>query len=136
MRKPRPLPPWMHRPHAVFTDQRGSSQGNESEHHKKYNNQAWVKYRARALAMPENIHCACGCGKLSTTMDHIIPHNRGGSFWDTRNHQGLATKCHNRKSGRERHGKIEEFVETKYGRIPTRRAHLRPHLGNQSGMAQ
>ena len=65
-------------------------------------------------------------------VDHTIPVNRGGSFWDIRNHQGLKKKCHDRKSGREAHGIIETWVDTKYGKIPARMTHLPMVLGNQS----
>lgn len=126
------LPPWIHRPHSVFTDRRGASQGNDSPNHKQYNNYEWTQYRERFFSIEANIHCACGCGRLANVVDHIIPFNRGGSFWDTRNHQGLANICHNRKSGRERHGKIERYINTKYGKIPERRQHLPLVLGNQS----
>lgn len=122
----------MHRPHPVFTNQRGETQGNDSENHKLYNNYEWTQYRKEYLSRQENLHCACGCGRLAKMVDHVIPVTRGGSFNDARNHQPLANVCHNRKNGRERHGKIEPYINTKYGRIPERRAHLPVQLFNQS----
>lgn len=126
-------PPWIHDPHPVFTE-RGETQGNNSPNHRKYNNYTWQQYSKRFLAREENHICACGCGRLAEVTDHIIPYSRGGSFWDVRNHQPMASVCHNRKSGREAHGKIEEFVGTRHGKIPLRNAKLPAELGNQSYM--
>jgi len=34
-------------------------------------------------------------------VDHIIPVNHGGEFWDQRNHQALCQSCHSRKTRSE-----------------------------------
>jgi 5-methylcytosine-specific restriction enzyme A len=63
----------------------------------------WRRYRAWFLALPENVLCACGCGRLSTDVDHIQavtgPDDR--LFWEPTNHQALAHECHSRKTVRE-----------------------------------
>lgn len=34
-------------------------------------------------------------------VDHIIPVNQGGDFWDAMNHQSLCASCHSAKTMRE-----------------------------------
>lgn len=49
----------------------------------------------------EHPFCACGCGRRSDVVDHIIPH-RGDQrlFWDRKNWQPLAATCHNSRKQR------------------------------------
>jgi 5-methylcytosine-specific restriction protein A len=57
----------------------------------------WQKYSKEYLA--EHPYCACGCGRKSKLVDHIIPVNGQNDplFWDPSNHQALSWTCHNRK---------------------------------------
>ena len=71
---------------------------------KRYGNEGygrkWRKYRAIYL----NTHPLCeeclklGRTKEATVVDHIIPVSRGGSFWDSDNHQALCKQCHDMKT--------------------------------------
>jgi len=45
-------------------------------------------------------HPICPCGALATVADHVIPLRQGGTQ-DLSNGQGLCTRCHQRKRGRE-----------------------------------
>jgi 5-methylcytosine-specific restriction enzyme A len=57
----------------------------------------WSRESKAFLALPENTHCACGCGRAADMVDHIKPH-RGDMklFWDRKNWQPLASSpCHN-----------------------------------------
>jgi 5-methylcytosine-specific restriction protein A len=125
-------PPWIHPPHALMTKRESESRGNKSVNHSEYNDNTWRKYSKSFLA--KNRICVCGCGKLATVTDHAIPINQGGSKWDVRNHQPMASVCHDRKSGREAHGKVEEWIQTDHGKIPSRNASLPMRLGNEGYM--
>lgn len=86
---------------------------------KLYNDPEWRRYSTKYRS--DNPYCACGCGKSADCVDHIIPINYEGSFWDTRNHQGLNNHCHSRKSGRESQGIYEPYILNQDGeRIPAR----------------
>jgi 5-methylcytosine-specific restriction endonuclease McrA/predicted kinase len=72
----------------------------------KYDTTRWRKLRAYHLA--RNPLCV-DCGKKGITraakvLDHIIPHRIDDTidFFDSTNHQGLCTRCHNSKSAQER----------------------------------
>lgn len=54
----------------------------------------------RAQLMPPGTRCACGCGKLASHLDHIVPRARGGTD-DPSNLQPLARGCHSRKTAAE-----------------------------------
>lgn len=60
----------------------------------------WRKYRAWFLGQPENRLCACGCGRLSREVDHVVPVSgpEDPLFWEQSNHQGLTHECHSRKT--------------------------------------
>lgn len=60
----------------------------------------WRRYRERFLRRPENMLCACGCGRLSTDVDHRIPVTGPDDpkFWDPSNHVALTHECHSRKT--------------------------------------
>jgi 5-methylcytosine-specific restriction protein A len=73
-----------------------------------YNDPEWRKHSKQFRI--DNPLCACGCGRPSEEVDHIIPINIGGSMWDKRNHQALSKHCHFRKSGRESHKMYEEYI--------------------------
>lgn len=53
---------------------------------------------AAKVFLMEHRKCACGCGRVADTVDHIVPH-RGdmGLFWDRSNWQALAATCHSSK---------------------------------------
>lgn len=44
-----------------------------------------------------------GITKAASIVDHKMPVNSGGSFYDTSNHQGLCEHHHAVKSAQERH---------------------------------
>jgi len=60
--------------------------------------------KARRLFLNENPLCAL-CPQPATVVDHKVPH-RGNEelFWDESNWQSLCTKCHNRKTMKEKRG--------------------------------
>ncbi|RJE89047.1 HNH endonuclease [Paenibacillus sp. 1011MAR3C5] len=66
----------------------------------------WQRYSRRFLRA--NPLCACAdCAKLlvpkpSEVTDHIIPHKGDKRlFWDPKNHQPMAKRCHDRKTAKE-----------------------------------
>lgn len=63
----------------------------------------WRRYAKWFLAQPENRICKCGCGRLSSEVDHIEPVNGPDDpmFWEPTNHQGLTHECHSRKTMKE-----------------------------------
>jgi len=77
-----------------YDDQRGSSA-------ERGYNAKWRRYRIRYLID----HTLCinfdECHNVATVVDHIIPVNRGGSFWDPDNHQLMCKSCHDRKTAKE-----------------------------------
>ena len=74
----------------------GINRGNQS----LYNDSKWRKY---SLSLrKKNPLCSICLEQGRTTpcavVDHIIPIDKGGSFWDKDNHRCLCHKCHNKKS--------------------------------------
>lgn len=65
----------------------------------------WQRESKAFLALPQNSHCACGCGRIANMVDHMIPH-RGDMrlFWSRSNWQPMASSpCHtSRKQSLER----------------------------------
>jgi len=59
------------------------------------------KWRAAILAR-DPICRACG-SEPSTFADHIRPLSQGGAKLDLANGQGMCSRCHQAKRGRERH---------------------------------
>lgn len=64
----------------------------------------WARYRKWFLRQPENVLCACGCGRPSEEVDHIIPVSgpEDPLFWQGSNHQGLTRACHAAKTQQDR----------------------------------
>lgn len=65
----------------------------------------WQVESKAFLALPENSHCACGCGRKADMVDHKIPHKGDQKlFWSRSNWQPMAgSPCHNsRKQSLER----------------------------------
>ena len=71
-----------------------------NEQDKRYWTHQWKK--ARAAFIRENPTCK-RCHKLAQVIDHVVPVNQGGEFWDVTNWQPLCKQCHDIKSGREAH---------------------------------
>jgi len=72
-----------------------------------YTSKEWRSVRSVKLKL--NILCE-NCEQhnrtaLATMVDHIIPIRLGGDALELDNLQSLCTRCHNRKSGQERHDK-------------------------------
>lgn len=66
----------------------------------------WQKYRAHFLRQ----HPLCACEDCkhrpvplpADVVDHIIPHKGDKTlFWDTKNHQPMNKRCHDKKTARE-----------------------------------
>jgi 5-methylcytosine-specific restriction protein A len=76
-----------------------------------YNNKKWKGYSSRFRKAKQVCAHFDRCGGLAEVVDHIVPVNQGGDFWDSRNHQALCHKCHNRKSQGERYGVIKKKGE-------------------------
>jgi 5-methylcytosine-specific restriction endonuclease McrA len=66
---------------------------------KIYSTKRWSNTR-RAVLFAQPL-CACGCGRIATDVDHIIPLSEGGDPWDRANLQGLAAACHSAKTRTE-----------------------------------
>lgn len=85
-----------------------------------YDTKAWRDYSLQ-LRTENNICAKTGNEYLPKMLvvDHIIPVNEGGSFWDKRNHQVLSLSEHSRKSMREKAGCKTPFIFNKDGeKIP------------------
>jgi 5-methylcytosine-specific restriction protein A len=67
------------------------------EDQKIYKSARWRRVRNKILSEDP----LCECGKLSTTVDHIIPIKDGGEVWNRDNLQGMCKNCHNKKSAKE-----------------------------------
>lgn len=76
-------------------------QTNYSTHRNRalYNSKRWKLLR-RSVLLAQPL-CACGCGRLSEDVDHIVPIEQGGAEWDRTNLQGLAHSCHAKKTRQE-----------------------------------
>jgi 5-methylcytosine-specific restriction protein A len=61
----------------------------------------WRRYRIRYLME----HPLCinfeECHNVTTVVDHIVPVNKGGTFWNPANHQPMCKNCHDRKTAKE-----------------------------------
>jgi 5-methylcytosine-specific restriction protein A len=68
-----------------------------------YDSQRWKRFRKWYLNQPENRICRCGCGRMATEVDHIIPITGidDRRCFDLSNLQGLTHECHSRKTMRE-----------------------------------
>lgn len=77
------------------------------EKHDGYASNKWKTYSYSVRA--RNPKCS-DCNNIfkpqDLAVDHIIPVNFGGSFWDIRNHVVLCHKCHNKKTGKEKKAPI------------------------------
>jgi hypothetical protein len=64
----------------------------------------WQKLRQWFLIQPENVLCACGCGRQAEVVDHIEPVSGPDDprFFDPDNLQALTAACHNRKTAKDR----------------------------------
>lgn len=64
----------------------------------------WYKYSAKY----RKDHPLCvnypECHKETDVVDHIVPVNQGGDFWDPGNHQPMCKPCHDRKTAQESGG--------------------------------
>lgn len=73
----------------------------KKESSKLYNDRRWKKYSERFRRASQVCALFDSCGGIAQCVDHIIPVEDGGDFWDTANHQPLCNSCHARKSARE-----------------------------------
>jgi len=74
----------------------------EKEKGNEYNTAAWRKYSRRFRDAARVCVGFMTCGGGAEVVDHIIPVEQGGAFWDEANHQAMCNGCHNRKRGEER----------------------------------
>jgi 5-methylcytosine-specific restriction protein A len=59
----------------------------------------WERESKAFLALQENRHCACGCGRFADMIDHRVPHKGDmRSFWDRSNWQPMNRRCNSRKA--------------------------------------
>ena len=78
----------------------------------EYHTARWQRLRKRFLEQPQHIYCArCKAQKrysLAKVVDHIIPVEICGDFWDESNLQPLCERC-NRVKGVEDRKMIQEY---------------------------
>ena len=79
---------------------------------KEYATERWRKYSLQ-LRM-ERMRCELS-GRIFTdpaklVVDHIIPVNEGGSFWDARNHQVISIWQHAKKTNAEKSGSKAAYI--------------------------
>lgn len=94
---------------------RSSDQARPSARQRGYDRR-WEEYRANYLA--QNPDCQ-QCGDPATVVDHIVPVEQGGSFWDPRNHQPMCKRCHDAKSATENGGFGNRRADAFSPAIPT-----------------
>jgi 5-methylcytosine-specific restriction enzyme A len=59
----------------------------------------WERESKAFLALPDNCHCACGCGREADMVDHRVPHKGDMKlFWDRANWQPMHRRCNSRKA--------------------------------------
>jgi 5-methylcytosine-specific restriction protein A len=90
----------------VIKEKRRAFQGMDKSNTKLYKSKHWQKVRRLILnAQPICVHCEQN-GRYITanTVDHIVPINKGGALFSLDNLQALCSSCHNKKSGKDRHG--------------------------------
>ena len=92
----------------------------ETEKHPGYATAGWKRYSH--MKRSQNPKCE-RCGKIGSpkelAVDHKIPVNYGGSFWNHANHWVLCSQCHNWKTSQERTKPMFESVIDEWGyRIP------------------
>ena len=80
--------------------QEGRKKGNKTF----YQSHKWRKHRKLFLqSNPLCVECLKkGRTEPATVVDHITPINQGGDAWSYDNLQPMCSRCHNKKSGRER----------------------------------
>lgn len=65
----------------------------------------WARESKAFLARPGNGLCACGCGRASEMVDHILaPKGDMRLFWNRANWQPMARVCNTRKAIRQEGG--------------------------------
>ena len=83
---------------------KAKKQEHWGQDHSTYNSTRWRRLRLLIL----NREPLCREHKqrdeivAATVVDHIKPIQQGGEIWNEDNMQPLCTKCHNRKSGKEK----------------------------------
>lgn len=98
----------------------------------------WPARRAACLSQePLCRSCAAlGYVAVATTVDHIIPRARGGTS-DEDNLQPLCNDCHNAKSGREKHGGVDDRRQVALDGGPMgRRIEIKPQSFGKSPRAR
>jgi 5-methylcytosine-specific restriction enzyme A len=74
--------------------------GGNPEWQAMLHSSTWRKVRAAYLK--DHPLCACGCGGMATTVDHLRPGDLAEAF-NPDFLQGLTLRCHNRKSAHDAH---------------------------------
>jgi len=89
-----------HKQYEVARAFKGMSRTNRSF----YTSTAWRKIRAQVIGRdPLCVRCLDNNRLVdTTTVDHIVPINRGGARLDLTNLQGLCSSCHNAKSAKDK----------------------------------
>lgn len=80
----------------------GHARERETETHSDrsvYKTKRWRMLRRQRLLLTP--FCACGCGRLGTDVDHIVPIRDGGAPFDLENTQTLTHECHAKKTRAE-----------------------------------
>lgn len=92
--------PWEPKP-------QGPQTGRANPNSKFYQSTKWRKLRKSYIAAnPLCVFCLeRGEHVAANIVDHITPINQGGAPLSESNLQSLCHKCHNKKSGREAHGR-------------------------------
>ena len=72
----------------------------------EYHTARWQRMRRVFLDNPQHIYCvrckAQGRYTLAKVVDHIIPAEICGDFWDTRNWQPLCVRCNMKKMAEDK----------------------------------
>lgn len=85
----------------------------------EYHTARWQRMRRIFLAQPQNLYCtrckAQGRYTLAKVVDHIVPAEICGNFWDTHNWQPLCRRCNDIKAAEDRTA-IQEYKRTHNGK--------------------
>ncbi len=99
----------MNRPKKQHTYPVSESKGyaaSPSQSRSEYHTARWQRMRRVFLNQPDHIYCvrckAQGRLTLAKVVDHIVPAEICGDFWDTSNWQPLCRRCNDVKAAEDR----------------------------------
>jgi len=94
----------------------GISLQPKREKDKRYATNSWKRYsHMKRSQNPQCQRCNVISQPKDLAVDHKIPIEYGGSFWNHANHWVLCAQCHNYKTSQERSKPMYESIRDEYG---------------------